>query len=631
MKKIFTVLICLVSFVSYAQQSGVLDATFDYNSNVVSRRLDHLSETANNKYLISGRYINGFSRQARLVRLKYNGEVDSTFVGYTNSFTNFTDTAIVHTFVEQPDGKILVGGRFLNYATSPAKNLCRLLPNGQLDNTFNTTTGFDNFVKCIKLLPNGQMYVGGSFTSYKGFNSPGIVRINSDATVDTSFQSVNGGFNMNVNDIEVDALGNVIAVGEFFMYGLDYVSFIARLDSSGTLDQTFNAGGSGVNYFIRDVDMLPNNKILIAGEFTDINGVSLNRIAKLNSDGTVDNTFTPLSSINGTINAAFVQPDNAIMIGGEFTEGIMRLNSTGTFDNSFNPGSGVDSSVTDVIVQSDNKVVLCGNFTSYNTVAKKLVARALSPSIEIDTLFSDLTFCVGDTFQIAFTPSGTFNAANSFRVQLSNANGTFINPPVIGLVAGTMADTILCVLPNNLISGQYRIRVISTAPFIVGSQYNSVLAVYAPPTPAINLSYDTLSVDSTIYTSYQWFYNDTAITGATSPTYIASQNGTYNLQVSIPQGCIGMSTDFTMITVGLKNRDLEKLIHYPSPASHQLIVQQNGVSRIEMYSLAGELVKSITTATDKNRIDVSDLNNGIYLLKAYTINSVFTDKVIVQK
>jgi hypothetical protein len=158
-----------------------------------------------------------------------------------------------------------------------------------------------------------------------------------------------------------------------------------------------------------------------------------------------------------------------------------------------------------------------------------------------------------------------------------------------------------------------------------------VLSVYAPPTPAINLSYDTLSVDSTIYTSYQWFFNDTAITGATSPTYIASQNGTYNLQVTIPQGCPGMSADFTMITVGLKNRDSEKLFHYPSPASHQLIVQQNGLSRIEMYSLAGELVKSITTATDKNRIDVSDLNNGIYLLKAYTANSVFTDKVIVQK
>lgn len=630
MKNYLIVLICLFAIVVKGQQSGVLDPSFGFTSTAINKKMDRVAQTANNKYFVSGRFITGFPKQARLLRLNYNGDIDSSYIGFANSFTNLFDTSIVHSFVEQPDGKILVGGRFITYAGNQTKYLCRLLPNGQYDNTFNTTTGFDSLVKCIKLLPDGRMYVGGKFAHYKGIYSPGIIRLNSDASVDTSFH-VGDGFNMNVNDIEVDANGKVIAVGEFFMYGVDYVSFIARLDSTGTLDQTFNAGGTGVNFFIRDIDLLPSNKMLIAGDFTDINGVPLNRIAKLNSDGTVDNSFVPLNSINGRINVAFVQPDNAIMIGGEFTEGIMRLNSTGSFDNSFNPGSGVDSSVSDLLVQIDNKVVLCGDFTSYNNTPKNFIARALSPSIEIDTLIGNLSLCAGDTFQVAYTPTGSFNAANSFRVQLSNAAGIFSNPPFIGSVNSSMADTILCVLPDNLISGNYRIRVVSTAPYIVGSQFSGLLTVTAIPTPIIHLSYDTLSVDSAIYASYQWYFNDTAITGATSPTYIASQNGTYHLQVSVPPGCEGVSPDFSMITVGIPNSRKAELLVYPSPASQQLFIQKVGITKIELHTLAGVLMTEVIQPESNNVIDVTNLNSGVYLLKVQTVESIYTSKIIIQK
>jgi uncharacterized delta-60 repeat protein len=630
MKTILSILLVLLAFsFGNAQQSGMLDASFNFTSNAISYRFDRIASTANSKYFAAGRFQNGLAKQARLIRLKNNGDIDSTYLGFNLNFSNYIDTTIVNTFIEQPDGKIIVGGRFALYNNVAAKYLVRLNPNGQIDNTFNTTIGFDSLVKCVKLLPDGRMYVGGKFTKYKGYDSPGIIRLNSDASIDTSFH-VNGGFNSVVNDIEVDASGNVIAVGEFFMYGLDYISFIARLDSTGTLDQSFNAGGSGVNYFIRDVDMLSNGQILIAGEFTDVNGTALNRIAKLNSNGTVDNTFSPLSSLNGRINAAFVQPDNAIMIGGEFTEGIMRINSNGSFDNSFNPGSGVDSLVTDVFVQNDNKVLLCGNFTSYNGTARKFIARALSPSIQIDTLFSDLSFCAGDTFQISFTPSGNFNAANSFRVQLSNPLGNFVNPTVIGLVASTTADTITCTLPASIASGNYRIRVISTTPFIVGSQYDDVLLVQALPNPNINIAYDTLSVDSLIYTSYQWYFNDTAITGANASSYNASQNGIYNLEVSTTEGCVGRSADFNMITVGVKTISSTSPTIFPNPAHNQLFIAQQALKSVEIYSSSNMLMKSIKSNSISQGIDVSDLPTGIYFVKTMTDENTFISKILIQ-
>jgi len=630
MKKILPLLLSIITCCSaIAQQSGILDASFNFSSNVLVKRIDRILPTNNNKYFVSGRFMNGLSKQARVVKLKNDGSIDSTYLGYSLSFSNFIDTSAVHAIVEQPDGKIIAGGRFSIYASNAAKFLVRINPNGQIDNTFNTNTGFDSLVKCVKLLPDGRMYVGGKFATYKGYYSPGIIRLNSDASIDTSFH-VNSGFNSVVNDIEVDANGNVIAVGEFYLYGIDYVSFIARLDSTGALDQSFNAGGTGVNYFIRDCDMLSNGQILIAGEFTDYNGVQLNRIAKLNSNGTVDITFTPLSSLNGSINSAFVQTDNAIMIGGEFTEGIMRLNSNGTFDNSFNPGIGVDSIVTDVIVQSDNKVLLCGNFTKYNGIARNLLARALSPSIDVDTLFSDLSFCAGDTFQVNYTPSGTFNAANSFRVQLSNASGNFVNPSVIGVVASTVADTITCVLPATLLSGNYRIRVISTNPFIVGNQYADLLHIHELPSPQVTIAYDTLSVDSSIYVSYQWYFNDSAISGATNATYIASQNGTYKLKVISNEGCEGFSPAFNMITVGISSSNNNQPKIYPNPANETITIAQQGLKRVEVYSSSLMLVKTLNISGNKQLIDIVDLAPGLYFIKSSTDENSFITKIMKQ-
>ena len=71
------------------------------------------------------------------------------------------------------------------------------------------------------------------------------------------------------------------------------------------------------NYSARAIVPQPDGKILIGGNFSTINGVTRNRIARLNSDGTLDTGFNPNASSN--VLSIVLQPDGKIIIGGSFS------------------------------------------------------------------------------------------------------------------------------------------------------------------------------------------------------------------------------------------------------------------------------------------------------------------------
>jgi len=124
-----------------------------------------------------------------------------------------------------------------------------------------------------------------------------------------------------------------------------------RLPHAGDLDGTFCTGGSidnGVGAIAVQID----GKIVIAGDFTNVDGFSRGRVARLNTDGSTDVTF--MDGVTGadlTVNSVAVQPDGKIVIGGQFTNVngvarnlIARLNRDGSLDTNFLNGlSGIDS------------------------------------------------------------------------------------------------------------------------------------------------------------------------------------------------------------------------------------------------------------------------------------------------
>src|SRR5262249_17717925 len=125
-----------------------------------------------------------------------------------------------------------------------------------------------------------------------------------------------------------------------------------------------------------------DDKILLSGYFTFINGTNRNRIARLNTDGSLDSSFDPGTGANNYVYPVAAQPDGKVLIGGNFTfinetnrNRVARLNIDGSLDTTFDPGDGPSDQVNCLALQTDGKVVIGGNFTRINNTNRNYIAR----------------------------------------------------------------------------------------------------------------------------------------------------------------------------------------------------------------------------------------------------------------
>ena len=166
---------------------------------------------------------------------------------------------------------------------------------------------------------------------------------------------------------------------------------LARLFSDGSLDSTFFASGSGVSSTVWSLAVQTDGRIVIGGDFTSINGTARTRISRLNANGTVDGSFLPTNTINGSVMALAVQTNNAVIIGGSFSQGTFpswnaRLNADGTTDNAFS--SYPNGAVYAIAIQTDGKIVIGGAFTTVNGAARYRIAR-LNTDGSLDNTFQN--------------------------------------------------------------------------------------------------------------------------------------------------------------------------------------------------------------------------------------------------
>jgi uncharacterized delta-60 repeat protein len=322
----------------------------------------------------------------RLVKLYFNATIDDSFVTGTG-FNN-----IVYSVAVQSDGNVLVGGSFTSFNGTTRNRIVRLDPNGSLDLTFTYGTGFNNIVYSISIQSDEKLIVGGNFTTYSGTSRARIARINSDGTLDVSLNPGTG-FSAIVYSTSIKSDNQVIVGGSFTSYDGIAINRIARIDSLGVLDESFILG-TGLNNIVYSVVVQNDGKILLGGSFTSYNGNSLNRIARLNSDGTLDTTFNIGSGFSNIVRSIAVQDDGKILVGGSFTSfngtgrnRIARLNPNGSLDATFVPGTGFNNIVYSIIVQADDKILVGGNFTTYKGTLFNRIAR-IEPDGNIDGTFN---------------------------------------------------------------------------------------------------------------------------------------------------------------------------------------------------------------------------------------------------
>jgi len=380
-------------------KAGDVDPAFDPQTSA-DGIVHSVAVQPDGKIIIAGEFhtINGVTRNG-IVRLNPDGSLDAGFQGGMDGLGfggNYANALAV-----QPDGKVIVGGYFDGVNGTNRGSIARLNADGSLDTGFqNEMAGaviqycFSNF-ECYDLLgeiysvavqTNGTVLVGGHFdrfnlavpsphARYDG-NHHSIARLNSDGSLDTSFQDNWLGTDPPyVNSVVAQPDGKAIVAGNFG---------IQRLNVNGRVDTNFQAVVFGGSSFLDAVALQADGKVLLAGSFTSINGTNRNRIARLNANGSLDTTFqNGMSGADDEVLSIAVQPDGKVLLGGRFSfingvtrTHLARLNANGSLDTNFQNGmAGTDDAVLSFAIQSDSKVLIGGRFLTVNGTTHSHIAR----------------------------------------------------------------------------------------------------------------------------------------------------------------------------------------------------------------------------------------------------------------
>src|SRR5881394_2733590 len=206
-----------------------------------------------------------------VIRLNADGTRDSSF---SPAALNARPIAVA----VQPDGKIIIAGGFTTVGGVRKNGVARLNSDGSLDNTFDVGFGVPN-VECIAVQADGKIVLGGIFSSFNGApNSANVVRLNTDGSVDSTF--VKG------TDVSSTYVLVIQPDGKLLMGGFG----VARLNTDGSTDNTFTSPLSSGNT-VSSLALQPDGKILMSGGFHQVGAQTAFGIARLNSNGSPDPTF----------------------------------------------------------------------------------------------------------------------------------------------------------------------------------------------------------------------------------------------------------------------------------------------------------------------------------------------------
>ncbi|WP_346320704.1 T9SS type A sorting domain-containing protein [Chitinophaga sp. YIM B06452] len=370
----------------------------------------------------------------------------------------FSPSGYVYEVERQQDGKILVAGKFYSPSVNNGNvtDLVRLDANGSIDPSFTPAKLQDgNYIYAVRALASGKILIGGYFSKYNDQPCNSILRLNADGSIDNTF-TPGTGLNLAyeyLKDICLLPDGKILAGGKFTSYNGQPSSMITRLNADGTPDLTFTRP-AGYEGSVETIALQKDGKILIGGSITPVNFINApGTMLRLDANGAVDATFHQPESNVSSVNKIVVLPDEKILVGGDFEQydkqyytSLVRLNKNGAVDNSFAAGAGFESgvggiityplyTVSDLELQADGKILVSGIFNTYNDTVTNGIVR-LYPDGGLEQTFraceNDYQSNGKNIQGILLLPDGNIIAAGSFS--------RFLGDPSLNLIMRLYAD-----------------------------------------------------------------------------------------------------------------------------------------------------------------------------------------------
>lgn len=338
---------------------GTLDPTFNFfngNEGLISSMV----VAEDGKITALGSFpqnINGASVYKNLIRMNPDGTLDNSF--------NFTAAAAADNIrgIAWQNNKLIV----TYYDSSRRFVVSRLNADGSIDNTF-ASTALDPSVRFVKIAPDNKIVV---------MTRNSISCFNENGGIDESFQKINS--SKTLLDFYFGTNGSITYSTHFSLTG-DTIQF-RRILANGTPDMAFSTIS---RYYPTGYSMfaLQSDGEIFVGDTNSNGNEDLNNFVHLFSDGTLDTGFNSTNGmgfqmiIPGRVGAIAVQPDKKVIIAGRFDiitdvirYKIARLNADNTIDNSFVINTGTTgnrfSSIREIYtlnLQQDGKIIVTGNF-----------------------------------------------------------------------------------------------------------------------------------------------------------------------------------------------------------------------------------------------------------------------------
>jgi hypothetical protein len=228
----------------------------------------------------------------RIIKLNQDLTVDYTFTGGTG-FNASPYYFAYNSITQQPDGKLIVTGNFRQYSGVSLNRIVRLNTDGSIDNTFNSGTGF-NGTTYSGLIDGGQILVVGAFFEYSGQTNRQIVKLNSNGSIDNTFNSGNGfsrfsGVSFSTTIIQYS--DKYFVIGDFDNYNGGTANGLIQLNQDGSINASFNYG-TGLVFSAGTFNtgiILSNGVHVVFGEFSEYKGSVVNDIAFINQVGALLN------------------------------------------------------------------------------------------------------------------------------------------------------------------------------------------------------------------------------------------------------------------------------------------------------------------------------------------------------
>ena len=275
-------------------------------------------------------------------------------------------------------------------------------------------------VNALVVQPDGNTVIGGNFTTYNGTQRHGIARILASGELDTSFDPGDG-INIIAGDfisgVGVQADGKIVVVGSFTSFNGQACGNVIRLNTNGTLDDSFRlTAGAGANGAVNSLVLRGDGKIIIGGNFTLFNGTSHKYVVRLNPDGTVDSQYNPGDAFNNAVYALGPLPSTTINTSALGNDGSQNVNTVNVGANSglltINfTNSGANPSVLQVLYG-----------TGGNSVS--IFAALLPGTVTLAIPFAPTNGVTSKSIQIVVNPGG--GPAPGFQWQYSATVQTYV-------------------------------------------------------------------------------------------------------------------------------------------------------------------------------------------------------------